>query len=589
MPEFTAEALEAVRLVVWDLDEIFWDGTLAEEGVRRYRQDNHDLVVTLARRGIISAICSKNDRARAEAMLRESGIWDYFVFPSIEWSPKGARLAALIEQMKLRPANVLFIDDHPSNLAEAAALIPDLQLADTTAAIDLGHRRFRGQEDGALTRLAHYRLMEARAGACDLAGQDNLAFLRASDIRITIDNDVVGNLDRAIELINRTNQLNFTKRRLPEDLVLARGQLLEQLRHHRQFAGLVHLRDRYGDYGAIGFFMGRDVREDRALEHFCFSCRTLGIGVERWVYNRLGRPKLQIAGEVVGDLSDTTQPDWIHEVFTPVDGDEAPSPVNVPQRHLRFYGGCELAAVAHYLPSADAGALLEVNRDWRTMGHYRNNSRNLAAALQQTGPACRFFEAMDLTDLFHTDAFAPSALPSPVVVSLWADIWLGGWRHCRDGFVIGLEDEHFHLIENPQADVIDMFQEAGRPEEHWPFLERLMRRLAADFEAAGLIEADEYKQNLRTIFAHASARMPVVLLLQPELWRHGREGEVVVHARAVSLRQWSRETAAEFEHVHLLDAGAHISSDDDVDFGDHLDRRVYYRIHQELMSLLARI
>ena len=51
MPE--VGAAENVRLVIWDLDETFWKGTLSEGGIEEYVQANHDLVVALARRGIV--------------------------------------------------------------------------------------------------------------------------------------------------------------------------------------------------------------------------------------------------------------------------------------------------------------------------------------------------------------------------------------------------------------------------------------------------------------------------------------------------------------------------------------------------------
>ena len=41
---------EAVRLVVWDLDNTFWDGTLSEGGIT-YSSANHDIVIELAKRG----------------------------------------------------------------------------------------------------------------------------------------------------------------------------------------------------------------------------------------------------------------------------------------------------------------------------------------------------------------------------------------------------------------------------------------------------------------------------------------------------------------------------------------------------------
>lgn len=63
-----ATAKERVRLVIWDLDETFWKGTLTEGGVTR-NDRAAETVVSLARRGIVSSICSKNDSNRC------SGCW----------------------------------------------------------------------------------------------------------------------------------------------------------------------------------------------------------------------------------------------------------------------------------------------------------------------------------------------------------------------------------------------------------------------------------------------------------------------------------------------------------------------------------
>ena len=87
--------MEAVRLVVWDLDETFWRGTLTEGGISEYVQAHHDMVLELNRRGIMCSICSKNNFETIQAILTEKGLWDYFIFPSISWEPKGIRLAKL--------------------------------------------------------------------------------------------------------------------------------------------------------------------------------------------------------------------------------------------------------------------------------------------------------------------------------------------------------------------------------------------------------------------------------------------------------------------------------------------------------------
>ncbi|MBO0222879.1 hypothetical protein J0689_26735, partial [Vibrio parahaemolyticus] len=81
-------------------------------------------------------------------------------------------------------------------------------------------------------------------------------------------------IDRVIELINRTNQLNFTKARLSEDPEAAKNEILPLIRHTGTTAGLIHVVDKFGDYGFVGFFAMTDFNHVKTLKHFCFSCRT---------------------------------------------------------------------------------------------------------------------------------------------------------------------------------------------------------------------------------------------------------------------------------------------------------------------------
>ena len=55
---------------------------------------------------------------------------EYFVFPSINWNPKGQRIRQLIADMQLRPENVLFLDDNPSNLGDVRHACPEIMTGD---------------------------------------------------------------------------------------------------------------------------------------------------------------------------------------------------------------------------------------------------------------------------------------------------------------------------------------------------------------------------------------------------------------------------------------------------------------------------
>src|SRR5882672_10060849 len=117
-----------VKMVIWDLDDTFWNGTLAEGGIE-FIESNAEKVRALAARGIVSSIASKNDLDKAKELLERAGVWNYFVFPEISYTPKGNMVAEIIRNASLRSENILFIDDNISNLEEVRFFNSGIMLA----------------------------------------------------------------------------------------------------------------------------------------------------------------------------------------------------------------------------------------------------------------------------------------------------------------------------------------------------------------------------------------------------------------------------------------------------------------------------
>ncbi|WP_075595443.1 HAD-IIIC family phosphatase [Novacetimonas hansenii] len=334
---------EEIRLVIWDLDETFWHGTLTEGGIS-YSDEHHNIVVELAKRGIMSSICSKNDPDSVQRILQEKGIWDYFVFPSIDWSPKVGRVSEIIRRIQLRPETVLFIDDNPHNLQEVLSVNPAIQVTDEHVIPRLlVDARMMGKDDTVLSRLKHYKILESRDEEKETFSTIE-GFLKESNIKVEIIYDVENHLDRAIELINRTNQLNFTKQRLPENQQEARDILLSQIKQAFRYSGLVRVSDKFGDYGIVGFYSLVSVNRISYFEHFCFSCRILGMGIEQWVYQSLDRPDLHVQGKVISDVNSPAHIDWINQ-----EGRDAATETTTHKKSIYIRGGCHAAGLAHYL------------------------------------------------------------------------------------------------------------------------------------------------------------------------------------------------------------------------------------------------
>lgn len=294
--------LTKVKLVIWDLDNTFWKGIISEEDIKVI-QKHVLLVKELNRRGIISSICSKNDFEQCKNKLNEIGIWDSFVFPSIDWTSKSNRVFSTIKTMGLRPANTLFLDDEPANLQSCLAVDDSIMCADVNDIYDeINEQIVSLRADDTLRRFYQYKELEERERVKEnFSSNDD--FLRDSDIRILICKDCDSEKDRILEMINRTNQLNFTKKRIqPNELDL----LLQSSEYECAY---IKCRDRFCEYGIIGFYALK--LGNNTLEHFLFSCRTIGMGVEQFVYAHLGYPNLSVVGNVISSLENQGIPNWI--------------------------------------------------------------------------------------------------------------------------------------------------------------------------------------------------------------------------------------------------------------------------------------
>ena len=328
--------MEAIKLVVWDLDETFWRGTLGEEKVI-LSQTNISLVKELASRGIVSSICAKNNFNEAKTILEQAGIWSFFVFPNIDFSPKGQRLLKLKERIGFRPENTLFIDDNPLNRFEAQYYCPGINVADPAEVLSvlLTLESLKGNEDRDLVRLSQYRHLEIREAGRESTPSSNEDFLRKSSIRIRLDYSVELHFERIVELINRANQLNFTKKRFGS---LEEIQSFKQsLREYGTNAGAIFAEDKYGDYGLIGFFELKIRPTGRSLVHFVFSCRVLNMGIEQFVYESLGRPVCKELPPLANQIVSYDKVDWIEEVTAPSQGR-----LRNEIGRVLLLGGCEL-------------------------------------------------------------------------------------------------------------------------------------------------------------------------------------------------------------------------------------------------------
>lgn len=345
--------MEKIKLVIWDLDETFWKGTLSE-GEIKIVQKNVEIVKELTRRGIVNSISSKNDFETAKKKLTEAGVWDYFIFPSINWTPKGENVRNIITDCQMRAPNILFIDENISNRKEVEHYnkgINTLSEHEIESLLDMPE--LKGKDDSGLTRLKQYKILEKKAKVKE-SYSDNHAFLIESDIRIEFISDVNSYRDRILELINRTNQLNFTKIRLEE-------KDIDCLLNNAEYENVcIHVEDKFGDYGICGFYSLH--KETNRLVHFLFSCRILNLGIESYVYQKLGNPAINVVKPIAVDITSTQVIDWIKEsehsgIGNLIENDK----LRNTKLRVLLLGGCDLEQMCHYIDNRRFEIIKEFN------------------------------------------------------------------------------------------------------------------------------------------------------------------------------------------------------------------------------------
>lgn len=570
-----------IKLVVWDLDDTFWRGTLSEEGISGI-DSNIDLVKRLTDIGIVNSICSKNDEDQTIEKLKELGVEDFFVFKSIDWTPKGKRISAMIKDMGLRNVNVLFLDDNPVNRNEALHYCEGLMTADPDEVLSSFKEWAAVQEpkDIAHKRLKQYQVLETKVKSRN-EFSSNLEFLYSTETVVEIKRDCLAQIDRIHELIHRTNQLNYTKKRISKE------ELVSILEDQEYNTGYVTVKDKFGDYGIVGFF----AIKDNVAEHFLFSCRAIGQGVEQWVYSTLGYPELTVSGEVITKLEIVPPPDWINRTS---DGGAEEQGANQPINgsKILFKGPCDMSIISSYLKFK--GTVIEEYTYLGPLRHneveHHNHSENYLtmpflseADKKLLVDECIFNDPeMFTTHLYDKDMdiIFLSTLPEP---------HLGVYERKDSNLKVAFGEWTGDLT---NSDLWDGFVSG----QQYTFMNTYSKEYLEDFSKKykylGPIDEKKFVDNLKKLMDKISPKAHLCLILGSEIEYEGKTTAAYIN-RAEKHKKFNnaiREFAFGNNRIHLVNITDYIEGQDSfTDNINHFQRKVYFQMSQKISSIIAEV
>lgn len=265
-----------VKVLVWDLDETLWHGTLIEGDDLRLRDGAQETLEALDKRGILHSIASKNDPEMAHEALARFGLDHFFLYPQIGWSAKSAGIKKIAEAINVGLDALAFVDDQPFEREEVGHALPEVLLYDAEEVAGLPERpelmpRFLTDES-AIRRQMYQADAQRNQVQEGFEGPDE-EFLASLGMRFTIAPASEEDLKRAEELTVRTNQLNSTG-------VTYSYEELDAFRKSPDHLLIVaSLTDKYGPYGKIGLALVELGAEVWTLKLLLMSCRVMSRGV----------------------------------------------------------------------------------------------------------------------------------------------------------------------------------------------------------------------------------------------------------------------------------------------------------------------
>lgn len=312
---FVEARLRPIKVVVSDLDNTLWNGTIGEGEVAHYH-DRQKILRKLRENGVLLAINSKNDPKNVHwrgASLDD----DDFVSAQINWDPKPQNMVRIQGELNLKFRNFLFVDDRIEEREMVRMSGPEILCLDAESEQTWHRLRLWAdiiKNSGELDRTLMYK-QRAEREKMVVTEIDAGALMAQLDLVVEVRPAQALELPRVTELVNRTTQFNCRDSRVTFRDMQNRSQADDW----KIYVAVAN--DKFGSMGIVSVLVARIDDGIVDVDAFVLSCRVFGYGMETAILKKLADDHIN----------------------TPIRGQIVPTPVNGPcQNVFRDHGFVEL-------------------------------------------------------------------------------------------------------------------------------------------------------------------------------------------------------------------------------------------------------
>ena len=283
------------KALVVDLDNTLWGGIIGEEGLNGIRIGPdypgaafvalQRAILDLYDRGILLAVCSKNNPEDALEVLQEHPHMllrpHHFAALRINWNDKAANLREIAAELNIGIDALAFLDDNPQERERVGRELPEVYVIDLPGdpaefagalrGCPVFERLSLSADDRERSR--HYADDRQRKEVREQAGSLE-DFYRSLQMEVEIAPVDSASLARVAQLTQKTNQFNLTTRRYTEQ------EIAELLANCDWRVYSLRASDKFGDSGLVGVAMTRTREGVTEIINLLLSCRVIGRTIE---------------------------------------------------------------------------------------------------------------------------------------------------------------------------------------------------------------------------------------------------------------------------------------------------------------------
>ena len=292
------------KCLILDLDNTVWGGVVGDDGWENI-QVGHGLgigkaftefqewVKKLKNRGIIIAVCSKNDEDKAKEPFEKNPemvlkLDDIAVFVA-NWENKADNIRTIQSILNIGFDSMVFLDDNPFERNMVRENVPGVTVPELPEdpgeyleyLYSLNLFETASYSEGDKDRTKQYQV-EAQRVCLQKSFTNEADFLKSLDMVSEVKGFDSFNTPRVAQLSQRSNQFNLRTVRYTEDEITA----IENNDNYATFS--FTLADKFGDNGLICvIILKKQDKETLFVDTWFMSCRVLKRGMENFTLNTI--------------------------------------------------------------------------------------------------------------------------------------------------------------------------------------------------------------------------------------------------------------------------------------------------------------